>query len=118
MAQQSGVYTLETVDANGCYAVSEGVQVVVSSVEELLKPEIGLFPNPVKAGQRLTLRTNLFFENSTLYLLNAYGQTVGAQIVTASQQEIETAGLLPGIYFYEWVEGSGSSLGRGKLVVQ
>jgi choice-of-anchor B domain-containing protein len=118
MAQQSGVYTLETVDVNGCYAVSEGVQVVVSSVEELLKPELGLFPNPVKAGQRLTLRTNLFFENSTLHLFNAYGQTVGAQTVTASQQEIETAGLLPGIYFYEWVAGSGSSLGRGKLVVQ
>lgn len=117
-AQQSGLYTLETVDANGCYSVSEGVQVVVSSVQEVLKTEIGLFPNPIKAGQSAVVLTNLPLENSSLHLRDTYGRTIAVLPVTASKQVLDTAGLLPGVYFYEWTAGNGRSLGHGKLIVQ
>lgn len=118
MAQQSGVYTLETVDANGCYAISEGIQMVVSSVEELLKPEIHLFPNPFKAGQKLTLLTNLPHEKNVLYIRDAHGRTVAVQEVLAPRQEVDIAGLVPGVYFYEWKTEQGRIWGHGKLVVQ
>lgn len=117
-AQESGVYILETVDANGCYSVSETVQVVVSSVEELSKTEIGLFPNPIKAGQSAVILTTLHLENSSVHIRDAHGRTISVQQVSASRQLLETDGWLPGVYFYEWIAGNGRRLGRGKLVVR
>lgn len=117
-AQQNGLYTLEAVDVNGCYSVSEGIQVTVSSATEPTLAQTGVFPNPVKSGQNSILWTDLPVENRVLRIRDAHGRTVVYLETTASPYTLETATLSPGVYFYEWRGKNGLRVGSGKLVIQ
>ena len=49
-AEESGIYQVSIVDANGCTSLSMEIQVTVTSIESLeLKGDLSIFPNPASA---------------------------------------------------------------------
>jgi choice-of-anchor B domain-containing protein len=55
---ESGIYTLETTDTNGCNASSTPISVIVSSTANPSAEQYTIFPNPVKSGASIRLPAN------------------------------------------------------------
>jgi len=107
-AEESGLYFVETVDANGCSARSEVVLLEISSGINVLEGKgLRLYPNP--AGDYLYLEAAT--PPRAVRILSAKGQEVaGWRQWEAGQRAIETSMLAPGVYFFQLLfeEGVGS----------
>lgn len=57
LAEESGEYSVETADGNGCTAFSEPISLIINALSETHFPALRLFPNPV-AG-RLILQSDV-----------------------------------------------------------
>ncbi len=118
-AGESGVYTLETTDLNGCTATSQSVQVTLSAVPEPHQGRFRVFPNPVGRHGSITLTDLYTLAPSGIFVLrDALGREQRRLALPgAAGQEIPIDGLAPGLYFYEISTPEGQRLGAGKLVV-
>ncbi|MBX2926685.1 MAG: choice-of-anchor B family protein [Saprospiraceae bacterium] len=72
---ESGTYTLETVDENGCRSISQGLEAIVSSAEETVSGNFRIFPNPASHTLNVDLSA---FETAVdfIRLSDANGQLI------------------------------------------
>lgn len=63
---ESGTYTLETVDQNGCQSFSQDLQAVVSGVDEFAQGHFRIFPNPASHTLQVDLSA---FETAVEFIL-------------------------------------------------
>lgn len=76
-AVQSGSYTVQTTDANGCSLTSAAVNVTVTAIPNIDPAEIGLIvsPNPARGSMNIKLETRTKADMD-IALINATGQRV------------------------------------------
>ncbi len=121
----SGAYTLETIDSNTCYALSDPVHISVSATDEPFAGRYTLFPNPAKAGSALFLSAignagvTSPEETAVIFRLrDALGREVLRCVLRGTAaQEIPITHLAPGLYFYEISNRAGQRPEAGKLVI-
>ncbi|HMQ46128.1 MAG TPA: choice-of-anchor B family protein [Saprospiraceae bacterium] len=106
LVEESGAYAVQTIDANGCEAVSEELSIVINSHHSLSFSPYRLFPNP--ASDRFIL-----VETKEVLLLNliaANGQVVQRYPNTFASDQMECpVGDLPsGMYWLEVLEKNGN----------
>lgn len=91
--------------------------VCLTSIQDLFNnSSVNIFPNPFYL--ETTIQTNTFFQNSTLTLLNSFGQTVKQLYNVSGQQIILFRDDLPsGLYFLRLTEGYNSNFSISKLVI-
>ncbi len=121
LAQNTGSYTLETIDLNGCRAVSEPVQVVVSSmVETSHSNTLLVYPNPALSGQYIFLKPALshpFLAN--LLIRDALGRICGRlALVGQDAMEVHLPHLPQGVYWLELQTADGRPTGAARLVIK
>ena len=101
IALESGAYSVRVVDSNGCTAVSEPVEITITSVGETYAGQLELFPVPVRSV--LHLRTGS--EAAIVYwrLLDLQGRVLVERASTelAPNLTISLAGYPAGIYLIE-----------------
>jgi hypothetical protein len=96
-ATQSGSYSVQIEDANGCSAVSSNVNVTVIGIEQLNSNAavMTLIPNP--AQSKVTVSTS-FNTPYTISLINIYGQVVLMAAAESSTNVVDVESLSAGIY--------------------
>ncbi|MDB5236668.1 MAG: hypothetical protein JWR44_3661 [Hymenobacter sp.] len=100
-AAQLGSYTVVTTSAQGCASLPSLPLVVTSSRSALPGTSLNVFPNPSPDGN-LTVELVGYRQAVTVTLFNAVGQLVlTRQVATpaaGTAQQVELAGLAPGVY--------------------
>lgn len=88
-------------------AAGVAAKAVSSSAAEFSAGE-GLYPNPVKAGQALTVSLSQFAAGAPVLVsvVDASGRTVRTQQATTGVFTLSTAGLIRGIYFVKITSGA------------
>jgi choice-of-anchor B domain-containing protein len=115
VATESGIYSIITIDENGCSAVSNEVEIIISSTQNtLLESQISIFPNPTSQ--------NLFVKFSSqtaadyqLVIVNSIGQTMNKepiQMRTNETYELNTTELVSGVYFLKIFDGEKQAIKR------
>lgn len=79
---QTGTYTVEVTDANGCTATSTNFAAIFTGVEELSLTHFNLFPNPNDGQFNLEFGIN-GTHDITIEIQNAIGQTVYSEKLSA-----------------------------------
>ncbi len=100
---QSGNYSAETTDINGCKAVSNVIQVTITGIDNKSVPILEVYPVP--ADETLCFGST---ENDQwqIRLLNLAGETLSGHVFTGRGNNcIETGALPAGIYLVEAVSG-------------
>lgn len=109
---ESGVYTLETVDENGCRSISQELQAVVSGVDEFAQRNFRIFPNP--ASHTLSVDLSVF-ETAVEFirLSDASGQLI-SRIGGAVNgiHTIDISALPAGMYILQLQTAKGSAARR------
>lgn len=121
LAEHAGRYTLETTDLNGCRAVSEPVQVVVSSLTEAFLPStVQIYPNPASGGQRIFLKMAVGHPRAeSLLVRDALGRACAKlTIANADAAEIQLPLLPQGLYWLELQAADGKPAGVARLVMK
>ncbi len=121
LAQNSGSYTLETTDLNGCRAVSEPVQVVVSSVAETrFLNAVSVYPNPASSGQRIALKLASGYPRAaSLLIRDALGKVYSRlSLPDEDVTDIQLPLLPQGLYWMELQTADGRCLGVARLVIK
>ncbi|MCB9265692.1 MAG: choice-of-anchor B family protein [Lewinellaceae bacterium] len=107
-AEESGLYSVSTIDANGCAAQSQTILVeVTSGLEVLAGKGIRLYPNP--AGDRLFLQAST--PPRAIRILSYQGrEVVPWQPWETNRSGIDTGTLAPGLYLVQFLfnDGTGS----------
>ncbi|MCB0546484.1 MAG: choice-of-anchor B family protein [Phaeodactylibacter sp.] len=106
-AEETGLYAVETTDANGCIARSEAVQVDVSSGLSLLVAKgLHAYPNPV--GEQLFLEATT--PPQAYRVLNSNGKEIaGWRSWAPGRQMIEMSSLPSGIYLLQLLFEEGAA---------
>ena len=83
---------------------------------------ITMYPNPVKAGKNITLRSELSLKNNIVEIYNVNGQKIGSSLFTninSNQYQAKIPeNLSSGIYFYKVKNQQGSSVKQGKIKIE
>lgn len=106
---QVGNYTV-TVTVNGCSTTSAVFQVTVIGLEETLSANFTLYPNP--ANDMLYIDVSMSNESFEKILITDVAGKVLLQQTEININDpitVNTAALMPGIYFIELSSGSGST---------
>jgi hypothetical protein len=74
LAAQSGSYTVEISDTNGCTAISNPVLITVNGINNLTEQNISLYPNPTTDIWQLTVDNSLL--GSKIEVFDDNGKTV------------------------------------------
>ena len=98
IATQTGVYSVEVTDTNGCYATSNGVTVLVSGMNEIGKEEFQfqLFPNPTDGDLNIVVNEILIGEE--IFSTDLQGRILLKEKITASTFQLYTSKFSKGIY--------------------
>lgn len=117
VARESGLYSLKITDANGCEAVSTGIEITVTGIPNIWEnAKIFVYPNPAYQDFHFNI-TGVIHEHLVLMLYDALGQLVEKEVLSKGQNRISRKNLSHGLYF--WQVSSGSEiLARGKLDLQ
>lgn len=95
---------------------------VVTAVEESQAISVSTFPNPVKAGQTLTLQTDAPVNAGFFSLHDLSGRTVhSTRFDAGGHPQIQLtipARLSSGMYIYQLYSPRGAPLGNGKLMIE
>lgn len=95
-------------DTSACTAVTG-----ISGIHELASGQVRIFPNP--AQDYITIQTDVPLRNAAVLMKNIAGQVVLEKTgLRGDRFNLRMAGLAPGIYFLEIVEGAGRA--RVKVV--
>jgi hypothetical protein len=102
---QSGNYTVEVTNANGCSDMSTSVNVTYIGIGENSAAQLSVYPNPVQ--DKLILIAGDDNMGQTFVVRDVLGQVVTAfQKITQRKTEVNTGVLTSGIYFLELSNGS------------
>jgi PKD repeat protein len=104
VAQRSGQYAVAIVDSNGCRAISDPVDVVISVQEPALGQPWACLPNPVTGQLRVVLPEDV----SELVVVNVLGQVVLRSTPSVPAQwsiQLALEQLPPGVYSLWVVRG-------------
>jgi hypothetical protein len=96
----------------------EGDSQVLSQVEEVFftqEGELQFFPNPVNAGDPVTIVVN--DEASEFWIQDMLGKSVNASYDDAELKTIETSALMPGVYIIKSISSTGRVL-TGRIVIK
>ncbi|MCB0570479.1 MAG: PQQ-dependent sugar dehydrogenase [Phaeodactylibacter sp.] len=99
-AEESGSYSVQVADGNGCTLASEAVEIIVNSLESLGLRALSVSPNPFDGNFRLEFAA-LQPGNFRIRLQNAEGQVVwqrNSHGVQEFSEQIELPGLASGAY--------------------
>jgi hypothetical protein len=91
---------------------------VLSQVEEVFfvnEDDLQFFPNPVTAGDPITVVMNA--EASEFWIQDMLGKSVNASYDDAELKTIETSALVPGVYIIKSVSSTGRVL-TGRIVIK
>lgn len=99
IATQTGYYTVEVTDSNGCRAVSLPVQVIISDVNDISNEanELRVFPNPVGKDEAWLLQTGSNFIGRSCYLFDATGRLAYTIEIKSTHTEINVP-VAKGVY--------------------
>lgn len=95
---ESGSYTVQAVDAHGCYTNSQPVIVVISGVKDLQKEEILVYPNPNTTG-KWQLLVSAPLVGATYTVVDIEGRVIYSGVVNALQGTMSIAHLADGFYY-------------------
>lgn len=113
-------YTLNCMDPNGCSSsLTHNVTVVncpTSISEDYFASEIEIFPNPFSDYFNIQVK-NIAMLPLEIRVYDLLGKAIKSIWIRDSETKIYRENLLPGIYLYK-VFRSGSSIGRGKILVE
>lgn len=115
----AGEYLLLVEDDNGCTFESEVLIDFASSVRDGQQSTVSIFPNPVRAGEPLTIWHNFNAPQAQFYLQDLAGKQWVNQIVALYPEQpllIETPEITTGMYLI-WVVSEGEIIFSGKLLV-
>ena len=114
-ATQSGNYSLQVTDANGCSGMSNTVTVVINGIEELKANMFSVYPNPNATGNlQITTGSNLI--GAKLKVFDVTGKMVLQSLIFNVQSSISTSQFSKGVYTI-CVE-TNSILFRKKFVIE
>jgi hypothetical protein len=97
---QTGNYTVETTDNNGCTAISNTFNYVITGVEQQQNEiPFAVYPNP--ASELLIIELFHYSETSTIELVNMLGQSIFQKQINKSETKtsIDVSAFEQGIYF-------------------
>ncbi len=77
-------------------------------------PVFAAYPNPIRAGQRLTVQASTA---GSYQLVDALGRTVRTAVLNEGQNGMETTGLAPGMYFLRLMDQP-ATLGAAVLITR
>ncbi len=108
IATQSGSYTVQVSDTNGCYATSLPSVITVNGIHNLTESFVSVYPNPSPSGN-FTLLTDDEWLNSSAQIFDENGRKVYTNIITSPHQQIDLGFLPCGVYTIQ-LKSSKSSL--------
>jgi hypothetical protein len=117
----SVAYYLTATDFHGCSATAAPayfVNVLPVSIEsqELIRPNVNVFPNPTKNKITIKIEENKA-NKKTLDFYDNKGQLVLTKDFHENIIHLETESLLKGLYLYKITE-SGKLIGQGKIIIE
>jgi hypothetical protein len=95
----SGVYSITIIAANGCYATSDTILVVVPSGINELSNSLNTFVYPNPANEILNIYSSA--KIAGIKLFNVYGQLVLSSRINSANTAINTGNLADGIYYLQ-----------------
>lgn len=106
----------------GVYQYRPQVNNIISSVREVTVPQLASFPNPISAGESLTIEMETIPMNGNVSLLDFTGRMVHAQAFespTGQSLQINVPSELgKGMYVFQVHDGQGQLTGVGKVQKQ
>lgn len=111
---QSGNYTVQVTDANGCTGLSQALNFTYNGVEETSFNQISISPNPNATGS-LHLILAQPVNKLQLKIYDATGKEVQAQYITESVADIDISRLSKGLYMLT-LTGEGKTIHHKILV--
>jgi len=113
IAIQSGSYTVQITDSNGCSATSNAVNVMVTGINSLVNTEmLRVYPNPVSTGEwNLEVNKNLLGAKAEVF--DADGRLIYQSEIQNQKSKIEVD-LPKGVYLFKI--SSGKSTITKKLI--
>jgi hypothetical protein len=96
IANQTGTYTLQAIDSNGCIGIATKQVTVTGIATEPTDNSISVFPNPTKNGWQLTVSNELI--GSTAEVYDATGRLIFKATVESEQSTINISNAANGVY--------------------
>lgn len=110
-----GVVTLQNLNY-------QKLEAKTASVNDEVTSDLKVFPNPINAGETLTIQSQISLENNVVEVFNVSGQKVSTLKFTQTNnnqyQTLVPEKLASGIYFYKVHNQKGSVLKNGKIQVK
>ncbi|HLP12006.1 MAG TPA: T9SS type A sorting domain-containing protein [Flavobacteriales bacterium] len=91
-------------------------EITLGEAASLFQAEVAIYPNPVTAGETITINTNNMSAGSYM-LYNANGAVLRSDLIQQGQSLITTADLAPGVYFLRLFDGK-LAKGSHKIIVR
>jgi hypothetical protein len=106
---ESGCYCVEATNSQGCRDTA-CVEIIVTSIDEPLSPDVRLFPNPTSSRVQYEL-TPQFYMPATWILTDVFGRQVGEGRLWQDEGQIAfPEGLAKGTYFIQLHSGNGNAI--------
>lgn len=93
---ENGLYTVEVTNADGCTGVSNGVNMVVNAIRDLVQIPLQLSPNP--AVDRVTLIAPVLAGSGTLFITDALGRQLMSTPCTGGSIPLDLSNYTAGMY--------------------
>jgi hypothetical protein len=106
---ESGCYCVEATNTQGCRDTA-CVEIIVTSIDEPLSPDVRLFPNPTSSRVQYEL-TPQFYMPATWILTDVFGRQVGEGRLWQDEGQIAfPEGLAKGTYFIQLHSGNSNAI--------
>ena len=107
------VYSFEVTETRNLVANFQLVNTISTPQSTV---EINIYPNPATGHATLSIPNVSSFKNSTIHIINLYGQTVKVIPIKEKQTQIDLTDLPAGSYLYLFTDGS-YQLKTGKIII-
>ncbi|MEO1261890.1 MAG: PKD domain-containing protein [Bacteroidota bacterium] len=117
---QDGAYEvcLTVVNLNGEHTFCRTLEIgTVSSVEEIEKVDITVFPNPCREGVNIII-SDYLPRDARVVLYDVAGQRLKSQSIQTGWNTLRLESIRPGIYFYEIWEGFSPGPASGEVLLE